>query len=202
MLLFLSFFALWAAVHSITASSRFKVWVRRRLGDRVYDGTYRLFYNGLAAITLLPALVAGVLALPHQIIWEVGRPWSFLLVVLQLIGVVGLGISLLQTDIMRFIGLGQLIRLLRGDDDANPEPALITTGAYRLVRHPLYFFSLLVLWFAPVMTLSLFLFNLASTIYFWVGSAHEEKRLALTFGERYEAYRQRIPRILPIKIRF
>lgn len=201
MLLFLSLFVLWAVAHSITASSRFKAWAGLRMGRRAYDGTYRLLYNGLAVVTLLPVLIAGALALPQRVLWEVGQPLSLVLVGMQLIGFVGLGISLLQTDIMRFIGLGQLFRYLRGDDDVNPGPILTTTGTYRLVRHPLYFFSLLVIWFVPVMTFSLLLFNIATTVYFWAGSAHEEKRLLETYGERYEAYRRRVPRILPLKIR-
>ncbi|MFN2221126.1 MAG: isoprenylcysteine carboxylmethyltransferase family protein [Chloroflexota bacterium] len=201
MLLFLSLFVLWAVAHSITASSRFKAWAGLRMGRRAYDGTYRLLYNGLAVVTLLPVLIAGALALPQRVLWEVGQPLSLVLVGMQLIGFVGLGISLLQTDIMRFIGLGQLFRYLRGDDDVNPGPILTTTGTYRLVRHPLYFFSLLVIWFIPVMTFSLLLFNIATTVYFWAGSAHEEKRLLETYGERYEAYRRRVPRILPLKIR-
>jgi protein-S-isoprenylcysteine O-methyltransferase Ste14 len=171
------------------------------MGDRAYDGTYRLFYNVLAAVTLLPVLVAGILALPHRMLWEVSQPFSLVLVGVQLVGIVGLGISLLETDIMRFVGLGQLIRYLRGDEDVNPEPTFVTTGTYRIVRHPLYFFSLLVVWFTPIMTLSLLLFNVAATLYFWAGSAHEEKRLLQAFGEEYEAYCERVPRLLPFKIR-
>lgn len=200
-LAFLVLFTLWALAHSLTASSRFKVWARRRMGDRAYDGTYRLLYNGIAAVTLLPVLAAGAVALPQWTLWEISPPLGLVFVGIQLIGVVGLGVSLLQTDIMRFVGLGQLVRYLRGNAEVNPKPVLTTTGAYRLVRHPLYFFSLLVIWFSPIMSLSLFLFNIAATIYFWVGSGYEEKRLALTFGERYEAYRKQVPRLLPFKLR-
>jgi protein-S-isoprenylcysteine O-methyltransferase Ste14 len=171
------------------------------MGERLYDGAYRLIYNVLAAFTLLPVLAAGALVLPHRILWEVSRPFSFLLMGIQLIGIVGLGASLLQTDVMRFIGVGQLLRYFQGASDVNPQPVLTTTGTYRLVRHPLYFFGLLLLWFSPIMTLSLFLFNVAATIYFWVGSGYEEKRLQATFGEKYDEYRQQVPRLLPIKIR-
>jgi protein-S-isoprenylcysteine O-methyltransferase Ste14 len=201
MVLYLSLFALWAVAHSITASVRFKTWARQRMGGRAFDGTYRLIYNVLAVITFLPVLIAGALALPQRILWEVGPPLSILFVGLQLSGVVGLGISLLQTDITRFAGLGQLVRYLRGDEEVNPKPVLITTGAYRLVRHPLYFFSLLVIWLTPIMTLSILLFNIVTTVYFLVGSVHEERRLLLAFGEKYEAYRKRVPRLLPLKVR-
>lgn len=201
MLIFLFLFSIWAVAHSITASSRFKAWARQQMGARAYDGVYRLLYNGLAIVTLLPVLAAGALALPPVTMWAIGPPWRYLFIGIQLLGVVGLGISLIQTDLMRFVGLGQFIRYLRGDDEVNPSPTLTTTGAYRIVRHPLYFFSLLLLWFVPIMTLSLLLFSVATTIYFWVGAGHEEKRLAAVFGERYEAYRRRVPRLLPVKFR-
>jgi protein-S-isoprenylcysteine O-methyltransferase Ste14 len=201
MLFFFLSFILWAVIHSITASSRFKAWAREVLGDRAYEGTYRLLYNALAAVTILPVLATGALALPQQIMWEVERPFNWLFVAIQLIGVIGLGASLLQTDVMRFVGLGQFIRYLRGDDELNPRPILTTTGVYGLVRHPLYFFSLLLLWFSPVMTLPLLVFDVAATVYFWVGSAHEERRLAMAFGDKYEVYRNRVPRLLPLKIR-
>lgn len=200
MLLFLILFVLWAAAHSISASSKFKSQVQRKMGDRAYDGTYRLLYNLVATVTFAPVLIAGASALPHQIMWQLSRPVNMLFVGVQLLGLAGLVVGLLQTDVLRFAGLDQFIRHLRGRADVNPNPVLITGGAYRFVRHPLYFFSLLILWFAPVMTLSLFLFNVAATIYFWMGSGYEEKRLAAVFGEQYESYRKSVPRLVPVKL--
>lgn len=74
MLIFLLLFALWALAHSVTASSRFKIWARQRIGDRAHDGTYRLIYNVVAAITLVPVLAAGAVALPQRILWQVRPP--------------------------------------------------------------------------------------------------------------------------------
>jgi protein-S-isoprenylcysteine O-methyltransferase Ste14 len=199
-ILFLTLFFLWAAVHSVTASRRFKEMARKTMGARAYDGTYRLLYNLLAVVRLTPVLIVGSVVLPNTVLWEFSPPLSLLFVGIQLLGLTGLLVSLLQTDAMRFAGLGQFVRYLKGEEDVNLEPVLITGGAYKLVRHPLYFFSLLVLWFAPTMTLSLLLFNVAATIYFWVGSGYEEKRLSAAFGEQYDAYRKTVPRLLPVKL--
>lgn len=201
MLVFSLLFVLWAVVHSVTASSRFKAWARMQMGARAYAGTYRLLYNALAIVSVAPVLAAGALALPHHLLWVIEWPLNLIFVAVQLAGLAGLFISLLQTDILRFLGLGQLVRYLRGAEDINPSPILTTSGAYRFVRHPLYFFSLLVLWFTPIMTLSTVLFDIATTAYLWIGSGHEEKRLAQAFGEQYEAYRSSVPRLIPLKIR-
>lgn len=200
MVLFLVLFVIWAVVHSVTASGRFKSFARQRLGERAYDGLYRLLYNLLATITLLPVLIAGAAIVPHQTLWQIPRPFNLLFLAIQLLGLGGLLLSLFQTDPLRFAGFGQFVRYLRRQADINPDPVLVMDGTYRFVRHPLYSFSLLILWFAPVMTLSLLLFNIVTTLYFWIGSGYEERRLSAVFGERYDAYRRRVPRLLPVKI--
>lgn len=200
MILFLILFIIWSVAHSIMASGRFKAFVRERMGQRAYDGTYRLLYNAVATVTFVPVLVAGAAAVPQRILWRVEEPFNLLFIGIQFLGFAGLVVSLLQTDLMRFVGLRQFVRYLQGQPDPNPEPRLITSGMYRIVRHPLYTTSLMLLWFAPIMTLSLLLFNIAATVYFWVGSGYEEKRLSAAFGASYDEYRKRVPRLIPVKL--
>ena len=199
-MLFFAAFVFWSLLHSITASAGFKIVIRNWLGQRTYDGLYRLFYNLFSAITFLPVLLLLPATVPGGVIWRVPQPFSYLFVLIQLVGVIGLIVSLLQTDLMRFAGIGQAVRFLQGEEEINPPPTLITRGTYKFVRHPLYFFSLLVLWFLPIMTWSTLLFNVLSTIYFWVGSIYEERRLISTFGIEYSRYQQRVPRLIPIKL--
>lgn len=193
-------FLLWAIVHSITASTGFKDLAREWRGQRIYDGFYRLVYNLFALITFLPVLYLGGRLIPAQTLWSISFPIAILFVLVQLIGLVGLMVSLLQTDLLRFMGLGQAVRYFRGEQVINPAPQLVISGTYKLVRHPLYLFSLLVLWFFPIMTLTLLVFNICATLYFWIGSIYEERRLIAQFGETYAAYRRRVPRLFPIKL--
>lgn len=199
-MLFITAFIFWSVLHSITASAGFKIMIRSWVGQRPYDGLYRLSYNLFSAITFLPVLWLLTTIVPNNVIWRVPQPFSYLFVLIQLIGVVGLIVSLLQTDLMRFAGIGQAARFLRGEEEINPPPTLVTRGTYAYVRHPLYFFSLLILWFLPIMTWSTLLFSVLSTIYFWVGSILEERRLISTFGDEYSRYQQQVPRLLPIKL--
>jgi protein-S-isoprenylcysteine O-methyltransferase Ste14 len=196
---FLIAFLFWAILHSLTAGAGFKRLARRWLGDRTYAGLYRLLYNIVAGITFLPVLYLAAVALPDGQVWRVPWPASLLLRFGQLLGLLGLAISLWQTDLLRFAGLGQAIRYLRGAADVNPPPVLVTSGPYALVRHPLYLFSLIVLWLNPVLTWQGLIFNGAATLYFWIGSVYEERRLVEVFGSAYQAYRRRVPRLLPLK---
>ena len=197
MTLFALSFILWAVVHSLTAASSFKAWVRRRVGERRYAGFYRLFYNLFSLISFLPVLLVLALRVPATILWRIPFPFSLFFVGVQLAGLGGLLASLAQTDPLQFAGVRQVIRYLRGDEDPAPTGQLVTGGAYALVRHPLYFFSLLVIWFTPIMTLNTLLFNLLATLYFVLGAIHEERRLAAEFGDEYRRYQEQVATFIP-----
>jgi protein-S-isoprenylcysteine O-methyltransferase Ste14 len=53
------------------------------------------------------------------------------------------------------------------------------------------------LWLMPVMTTSLLAFNLAATLYLYIGSFFEEKRLLAAFGDDYLRYQHKVPRLIP-----
>jgi protein-S-isoprenylcysteine O-methyltransferase Ste14 len=116
----------------------------------------------------------------------------FFALLIQALGALIILVGLLQTGVWSFFGLGWLINGEQAGDEA-----LITSGLYRHMRHPLYTGGLLMLWFMPVMTTSLLAFNLAATLYLYIGSIFEERRLHAAFGERYDAYRKRVPRLIP-----
>ncbi|NJN97397.1 MAG: hypothetical protein HC875_26600 [Anaerolineales bacterium] len=47
------------------------------------------------------------------------------------------------------------------------------------------------------MTLNLLVTYLLLTLYFYVGTFFEERRLLMEFGSAYRAYQQRVPRLIP-----
>ncbi len=77
---------------------------------------------------------------------------------------------------------------------------LITTGPYRLVRHPIYT-GMLGLMLATALALSHWIFILPATAVFVVGALirirSEEKLLHKTFGAEFEAYAQQVPMLIP-----
>ena len=197
MISFLLSFVVWMLLHSLTAASHLKQRIRQIIGDRAYEGLYRLLYNLFSALTILPVLYLLVTQVPAAPIWTLLTPLSYIFSGVQLIGLIGLIIALWQTDIWDFAGLRQAWHYFSHDEKPMPTPQLVTTGLYGFVRHPLYFFSLLILWFNPVMGLNSFIFTIASTLYFWLGSIYEERKLLAFFGQAYHEYQQRVPRLIP-----
>ncbi|MCP4653879.1 MAG: isoprenylcysteine carboxylmethyltransferase family protein [bacterium] len=74
-------------------------------------------------------------------------------------------------------------------------------GPYLLVRHPLYFFALLMLWACPDLTADRLLFNLLWTAWVVVGTVLEERDLVAEFGKEYCDYQRRVPMLIPWRIR-
>ena len=187
---------LYGALHSLTAAIRVKAIFVTLMGERAYLGWYRLFYNSISAITLLPVL-ALIVAEPGEAIWTIDGPLAILFRALQLAGVLGVLISFLQIDWMRFAGLRQALAHLNGDPLPLPPEPLSREGVYRLVRHPLYFFSMMFLWFEPNMSAAWLGFCIGSTLYFVLGSLLEERKMRRAFGEEYAAYQRQVAWMIP-----
>ncbi|NCF65768.1 MAG: hypothetical protein GWP61_07330 [Chloroflexi bacterium] len=194
---FLASFIIWALVHSLTAASSTKSAFRKQFGERAYQGLYRLLYNVLSLVSFVPVLYALWTQIPQVTLWTIPYPWRYITMGIQLLALGGLTLSLWQTDVWSFAGLRQALHYLRGSAQPQLPDQLVVRGTYSWVRHPLYFFSLLFIWLNPDMTLASLLFNILATLYFWIGSIYEERRLLRAFGPTYEAYQQSVSRLFP-----
>lgn len=192
-LLLMAFFAV---VHSWLAGKSLKQTIRQQVGERAYFGFFRLGYNVLAIVTLAPAFWL-ILRQPGATIWQVEGVGRYGLLAIQIIGVIGVMISLLQIDTLRFAGIRQVLTYWRGGTLPLPDEPLKTHGIYGLVRHPLYLFSLLAIWPMATMTEALLAFNIGATLYFVLGSLVEERRLLAGFDKDYAQYRKRVPWLIP-----
>lgn len=179
---------LWGIVHSLLASMGFKAACQRLFGDKAMRG-YRLFYNLFALLSFLPILYLMVV-LPDRPLYQVSSPYSYWMRAGQLASLVLLFVAVFQTDLFSFVGLRQLFE----EEKSGP---LITHGLYRYVRHPLYTFSLAILWLSPGVTLNSFVFYFALTLYVLVGIFFEERKLLRVFGEEYAKYRAVTPMLIP-----
>lgn len=201
MLAFILSFALWSIVHSLTAAAGFKSWVQKTAGEALFQGFYRLGYNLLALFSFLPVAYFW-LNLPNQVLWQIPNPINYLFYLVQVLAVVGATYSLWVTDVWDFVGVQQVVQFFRPDlKAAGNAPqlthTLVVTGLYAYMRHPLYTFSLLLIWANPTLTLNTLWLNLALTTYFVVGSVFEEQRLEAKFGSAYQQYKSQVARFIP-----
>ena len=180
--------ALWGTAHSLLASARIKDLLDRAFGNG-FMKFYRLFYNIYAVISILPVLYLMV-TLPDRNLYQVSAPYNYLMRVGQGASLFFLFVAAFQTDLLLFAGLRQLF-------EEEKIGSLITGGLYHFVRHPLYTFSLLILWISPRMSLNSFIVCSTLTIYVPIGIMFEERKFLREFGKNYEEYRSVTPMLIP-----
>ncbi len=178
--------AIWGVVHSFLASHLAKDLFRLKLGSMDF---YRLAYNIFAAISFLPILYL-MATLPNKLVYEVPSPWNLVVFGGQLLSILLLVIAFLQTDSLSFVGLRQLF-------EKEESGALVVHGLYKIVRHPLYTFSLLFIWLTPSVSQNSLTVYIGSTLYILVGVYFEERKLLREFGESYADYKKNTPMLIP-----
>ncbi len=176
--------------HSLLASMWVKERLRRWFGPET-ERWYRLAYNALAVLSLVPVLVLTAL-LPDRTIYAIPSPWAIIPLLIQALAGIALVLGLWQTGPWSFLGFEQFLR----PPKASP-PVMVVTGLYRWVRHPLYTAGLVLIWLTPVMTVNILALDLGLSIYLVVGTLFEERKLLREYGVAYEAYRQRTPMLIP-----
>ncbi|MCL5435919.1 MAG: isoprenylcysteine carboxylmethyltransferase family protein [Patescibacteria group bacterium] len=76
---------------------------------------------------------------------------------------------------------------------------LATTGAYAVVRHPIYSADIVIAWgvFFAFPSLRLLVTVIWATAIFVYWAKLEEEALVQKFGEEYQSYRSRVPMLFP-----
>lgn len=176
--------------HSLLAS----LWVKRRahlwFGPET-ERWYRLAYNALAVLSLIPILAMTAL-LPDRTLYAIPSPWAIIPLSIQGLAFIALIVGLWQTGLLSFFGLQQFLH-----PPSSSPPVMVMSGLYRWVRHPLYTAGLVFIWLTPVMTLNILAMNLGLSIYLVVGALLEERKLIKEYGIDYEEYMARTPMLIP-----
>jgi protein-S-isoprenylcysteine O-methyltransferase Ste14 len=174
--------------HSGMVRRKFRGWFTRFIPEHYFAAVY--------------AVVSGVVLFAVVLLWQEGAPlataspgilrWSVrLLFCLTVAGFLWCGMSLKYFDPF---GVGPLL----GRNRVQPEQVSMTvTGPYRLVRHPLYLLSIVMIWSFPDLTSDRLLFNLLWTCWIIVGAWWEERDLVAQFGDAYREYQRRVPMLVP-----
>jgi len=189
---------LWAAygaLHSLLASLAVKRWMIARWPG--FGPEYRLFFNGVAVILLLPPLLL-TFAWRGPLLWEWRGGWAWLANLLAVAAGVGFCWTLRYYDVQTFLGLRQW---RQGGDTPGGQEQFHLSPAHRYVRHPWYCFSLVIIWTRD-MDPAFLISSLMITLYFWLGSRLEENKLLACHGAVYARYRERVPALFPLPWRY
>jgi methanethiol S-methyltransferase len=139
---------------------------------------------------------------PDIVIYDLQFPFDIFVFALQVLSLAGLIWAGKSINLKEFIGIAQIERLMQGKYDINEldeKQSFRVDGANKLVRHPIYLFSILFLVFRPAMNLFYVVTSICIVIYFYVGSFYEEKKLVEKFGDEYLLYKKKVPGIFPFK---
>lgn len=189
-------FFLFASTHSILAAYDVKKRLTETIGEKI--AFYRLFYNILSLVTFIA--IYFISPKPNVIIYDLQFPYDLIIFAVQVIGVIGFFWAGSYINFKEFIGLAQIKRYLNGNyklDDLDEYHELIIKGPFKYSRHPIYFFSIIVLGFRPAMDLFYLVFFICMAAYFYVGSLYEEVSLEKRYGEVYRKYKENVPRLIP-----
>lgn len=186
----------WCAMHSLLIDFRVTGFIHRRLPRLIRY--YRLLYNGVSLLTLVPLAIFTRLGGGDEVFGWQG--WAVLCRMLLLTAAFALFLAgAKRYDLRHFLGIRQLqsgeSQLLLSDS-----PDFSATGVFGMTRHPWYFGSLLLIWSAlPRYPLPVFLAAGVLSIYIVVGTFLEERKIIARYGDAYRAYRQRVSMLFPWK---
>lgn len=192
-------FAVFGFSHSLLASKVTKEFIRKRFGNKI--AFYRLGYNIVSILVFL--LVWEFVPHPDIVVYDFPYPYDIIIFILQTLSLFGIIWAVSVVELGEFIGIAQIQRYYLGiynEKELDEKSTFHIRGAYRISRHPIYFFFILFLGFRPTMDLFYITAYFCFVVYFYLGSVYEEKKLLEKFGEKYALYQQIVPRIIPYKL--
>jgi methanethiol S-methyltransferase len=178
--------------HSIMVRKGFKNWLRKFMPD-IYHGA---FYGITSAMTLLLVLILWQKS-PVTIARADGIIF-WLLRTIFLLCMFGFFWGARALGSFDALGVSPLMNYLGNRYEKTQE--IIVKGPYRWLRHPLYFFLIIIFWVCPVLTLDRLMFNILWSIWIIIGTVLEDRDLHREFGGPYSEYSSKVPMIIPYRI--
>ncbi|HUS00238.1 MAG TPA: isoprenylcysteine carboxylmethyltransferase family protein [Chitinophagaceae bacterium] len=188
--LLLFYWILYSVIHSFLAGAAFKKTIRKLSGSRfIY---YRLYYSLFALITL-------ILLLWYQFSLNSPRFYSSKIICFGFSMVLIVpGLVIMVICIRKYFYSLSGIKALQKNRPAITPP-LHQNGLHAYVRHPLYFGTLLFLCglFLMFPLLNNLIAVVVITVYVFIGIGIEEEKLLSDYGDEYEQYKTRVPKLIP-----
>jgi protein-S-isoprenylcysteine O-methyltransferase Ste14 len=167
--------------HSAFARSGIRTWVSTHLSPTLERSTYVW-----VASVLLAAVVAAWQPVAGEF-WRVTGMPALVLAAVQIAGVLVTLRASAALDVLSLAGVRQAF-----GTPTTPTGQLVDTGLYGVVRHPVYFGWVLMVWPTATMTGTRFVFAAVSTVYLVLAIPFEERSLGSQFGSAYRDYAAKV----------
>ncbi|NOY67877.1 MAG: isoprenylcysteine carboxylmethyltransferase family protein [Deltaproteobacteria bacterium] len=178
--------------HSIMARKG----ARDILTEFIPDVYYNAFYSVISGVTLILVLILWQGA--PRIIAGTSGIYYWMMRLMFVMAIAGFAWGANSLGALDPFGVRDIKRHLK---NSKPKPLpFMMKGAYRLVRHPFYLFSILMIWACPELTADRLLFNILWSAWICIGAVLEEGNLVLEFGEQYLDYQSKVPMIIPFRL--
>ncbi len=187
----LGLIALFGVQHSLMARGAFKQWLLGWVPEPVVRSVFVLCSSLALFLLYWQWRPIGIT------VWDFTSGWPYL--GLQALFWIGWGMVALSTCLINhfdLFGLRQVYLYLRSA--AYTPVDFQQPAAYRYVRHPLMFSTLVAFWSTPHMSLGHFLFAAGMSVYILLGVRFEERDLLKSYGEAYDHYRQVVSMLIPL----
>jgi protein-S-isoprenylcysteine O-methyltransferase Ste14 len=186
----LGLLSIFAVQHSVMARPGFKAIWTRIVPQSVERSTYVLLTN------LILFLIFWQWRPFPGTVWQVENAAGAALIwAVYALGWLTVVVSTFLIDHFDLFGLRQVWLRFRNREYTHLE--FQESSLYRHVRHPILLGFMIAFWATPHMTWGHLLFACVTTAYMLVAIRFEERDLVAFHGDRYRAYRKRVPMILP-----
>lgn len=166
---------------------------RRRLSSIAPSRYHPSLYAIASGVTLTAVLLFW--QTPQTLLFQLQGPLRWLPRAVSVLAIAGFIWGIRSLASFDTFGLAPFMARSRGKD--LPPPHLVVRGPYRWLRHPLYFFTMVLIWSVPDMSSDRLLFNSLWTLWIVMASFLEERDLVVAFGEPYRKYQKAVPMLLP-----
>ena len=178
--------------HSIVVRRGFK----QRLGKFIPSIYHNAFYGLTSIITLI--LVLAFWQKTPAVIGRVEGIIFWLICVSFCLCLAGFLWGVLSLGSFDALGVKPLMLYISNKQEKPQQ--IVAKGPYRWVRHPLYFFLIILIWSYPVLTPDRLLFNVIWSLWIVIGTYLEDRDLHHEFGSQYSKYSSQVPMLIPYRI--
>jgi protein-S-isoprenylcysteine O-methyltransferase Ste14 len=185
---------LWCVLHSTLIATVVTDYIKKRFGEQFRF--YRLFYNTLSLVTLIPLMYYSV-SIRQAPVFRWGGHLIFVKYLLLVTSIFLFVAGGRHYSMSHFLGIHQ-IKTGRVNRALSEYDTFDTSGILSVIRHPWYAAGIIGLWASDISLLT-FLINIVISAYFVIGTILEERKLLLEFGAKYREYQKNVSMFIPYK---